>query len=242
MFGEGNSYAGTDMLQVQFETRLTNFILKADIVAENKILVLFGPSGSGKTTILKMIAGLMMPQNGLIKLNGRLLFSSADRIKVKPQFRNIGFVPQDYALFPHLRVKDNIGYGIVGKVNANEYESRILQMLETVKIIHLKDRFPKQLSGGEAQRVALARALITRPALLLLDEPLSALDADLKLELQEELYGLQKQWNIPFVLVTHDYREVERLEASRARLTVADEVHKFTFSETDRPKVNTLQI
>lgn len=234
------------MLRVKIETKLENFLLRADLVAESEIVVLFGPSGTGKSTILKSIAGLMSPQQGEILLHGRTLFSSSKGIDLKPQLRKVGYVVQDYALFPHMTVEENVGYGLLNKDRKEHKQSRvdimqkIQDMLETMNIANLKDRYPEQLSGGEKQRVALARALILEPELLLLDEPLSALDTDLREKLQKELYALQKQWNIPFVMVTHDRQEVERMQARKAILNIAGGVHEFTCTIANRP--NTLSV
>jgi molybdate transport system ATP-binding protein len=179
---------------------------------ERGILVLFGPSGSGKTTILDCIAGLQQPDAGCISLNGKSFYSSADRIAVPARKRRIGYVFQHYALFPHLTVKENTMYGIPKHCKGGKgYRIGALDVLEMLKIVHLQDRYPSQLSGGEKQRVALARALMVEPELLLLDEPLSALDHVNRKNLQAELKQLQRIWMIPFVLVTHSRREMQRL-------------------------------
>jgi molybdate transport system ATP-binding protein len=248
------------MLKVKIETKIANFILKADISAGSEIVVLFGPSGTGKSTILKSIAGLTAPQKGEIQLHGRTLFSPSEKINLKPQLRKVGYVVQDYALFPHMTVEKNIGYALKtidsktcnGKSGTqSQYgihniqlraQSKIMNMLDTMKISHLKNRYPEQLSGGEKQRVALARALIIEPELLLLDEPLSALDFNLRLELQEELLNLQKQWNIPFVVVTHDHHEVARLKAGKTKLSMTNDLHEFTYSVNDRSKPAGLRV
>jgi molybdate transport system ATP-binding protein len=237
--------AREDMLTAKFEIKIADFNLKVDITASSEIVVLFGPSGIGKSTILKSIAGLMTPKKGEIALHGRSLYSSVDKINLKSQHRRVGYVVQDYALFPHMTVENNIGYGLTTgsrELPADKIEAEIEKMLDTMKISHLKNRYPKRLSGGERQRVALARALIIEPELLLLDEPLSALDLKLRLELQEELLELRKIWNIPFILVTHDLHEVSRLEAGKARLAIDGDTHEFTYGDNERHKPPTMRI
>ncbi|MDP2211485.1 MAG: ABC transporter ATP-binding protein [Candidatus Aquicultor sp.] len=212
---------------MKFTLKLEYFTLAADISVGNEIIALLGPSGCGKTSILRSIAGLMTPADGFIRLNERTLYSSLDSIDLKPRERNVGLVFQDYALFPHMTVEQNVRYGpencpsLAGRAVETE---EIFQML---KIVHLKHRYPKQLSGGEKQRVALARTLIMRPELLLLDEPLSALDTDTRIELQSELKELQQHWDIPFILVTHDREEAARLGDVSARVRVDRRLHEF---------------
>lgn len=197
------------MLQVTVKKKLADFTLDIQFSVANKILVLLGPSGAGKTTILRAIAGLLRPDEGTIAHGERILFSSAAKTFVPPQLRRVSYMFQEFALFPHMDVKTNIWYG-VKKNNkaANELYERLIELLH---IEHLTTRYIANLSGGEKQRVALARALMAEPEILLLDEPLSALDSDTRLELQEELKRIQGLWNIPFVLVTHDRAEAKAL-------------------------------
>lgn len=194
------------MLEVQIEKKLPHFLVDVNLTVDDEILVLVGPSGSGKTTILNVIAGLDHPHAGRIILNGQTFFCANEK-PLPTQQRNIGYLFQDYALFPHMTVEKNIGYG-VKKMNAGE---RIEQLVSTLGINHLQRKYPHQISGGEKQRVALARALATEPSLLLLDEPLSALDSKTRLECQDELKRLHEIWKIPFIIVTHDMQEAERL-------------------------------
>ena len=170
------------------------------------VTVLFGPSGCGKTTMLRCLAGLERPEEGVIQFGGETWFDARQGIFLAPQQRGIGFVFQDYALFPHLTVAGNIGFGLNG-LTATEREERVRDMLERFGLAGAAQQRPRQLSGGQQQRVALARALVCRPRLLLLDEPLSALDAALREELRGELRHLLAACNIPVFLVTHDRTE-----------------------------------
>ena len=171
------------------------------------IVALFGPSGAGKTTILRAISGLLRPDHGRVAFDGRLWFDSAAGCYVPPQARRIGFVSQETALFPHLTVRKNIEYGLRG-ASATERLRRVAALLEVVHAVGLEDRFPKQLSGGQAQRVALARALAPSPSLLLLDEPFGALDVPTRRELRSEVRALLRDTQTCAIVVTHD-----RLEA-----------------------------
>jgi molybdate transport system ATP-binding protein len=197
------------MLSVDISHELPDFSLKLQFNVERDILVLFGPSGCGKTTTLRSIAGLIKPDTGRIVYDGQVFFDAAKGIFVPPSERQIGYMFQDFALFPHMNVRKNIWYGVKqhGQATHTMYE----KLLDLLKIEHLGQRFIGQLSGGEKQRVALARALMAQPKLLLLDEPLSSLDKQTRLELQAELMEMQKLWGIPFVLVTHDPEEARTM-------------------------------
>ena len=163
---------------------------------------MLGPSGSGKTTTLRMIAGFELPTEGEVLLNG------ADVSRLPPYQRDVNTVFQDYALFPHMTVGDNVGYGLmVRRVGRAERKARVGEALEMVRLPGFEKRKPGQLSGGQRQRVALARALVNRPKLLLLDEPLGALDLKLREEMQIELKAIQKDVGITFLFVTHDQDE-----------------------------------
>jgi molybdate transport system ATP-binding protein len=169
----------------------------------SSLTVLFGPSGSGKTTILRCLAGLERPQHGHIRLGDEMWFDSDRRIFLPPQQRRIGYLFQEHALFPHLNVTHNIGYGL-GALGRAERQQRVTEIKELLGLSGLGHRYPGQISGGERQRVALARALVCRPRLLLLDEPLSALDVPLREQLRRELRRSLTQLGIPAILVTHD--------------------------------------
>jgi molybdate transport system ATP-binding protein len=168
-----------------------------------EVLVLFGPSGSGKTTVLRAVAGLLRPDAGHVRLGGETWFDGAAGIHVPPQRRGVGFVFQDFALFPHLTVQENVAYGL-GRLPRAGRDGRVAELARLLGIGDLLTRRPARLSGGERQRVALARALAPHPRLLLLDEPLSALDAPTREELRGDLRGLLHHLGIPSVLVTHD--------------------------------------
>lgn len=199
------------MIKAHFSKKLPSFELEIDIAFTNGILVVVGPSGAGKSTLLQCIAGLQKPSWGEMRIGNRLMFSSEDKVNIPTRERHIGYVFQDYALFPHMSVEKNVTYGVPkGDLGRNKVLS-VSSVLEMLKIQHLRKRYPAQISGGEKQRVALARALMTTPELLLLDEPLSALDQETRKDLQEELRKLQSQWQIPFILVTHDSQEAELL-------------------------------
>ncbi len=181
---------------------------------EFNVSVLFGPSGCGKTTILRCLAGLERPETGAIRFNGETWFDAQQGVFRSPQARDIGFLFQDYALFPHMTVAQNIAFGLRGVATA-ERRRRIDEMLALFEIKGLAERYPSQVSGGQQQRVALARVMVRRPRLLLLDEPLSALDASLRENLRWELRRLLGEFRVPVVLVTHD-----RVEA----IALADQV------------------
>ncbi|MGM0471107.1 MAG: ATP-binding cassette domain-containing protein [Bacillota bacterium] len=199
-------------LEVKITKKLEYFTLEQQFIVDDEIIILFGPSGAGKSTILNCIAGLQQPDKGEIKLNDKLLFSTTEQIELPPFKRNIGYIFQEYALFPHLTVKENVRYSLDSNCKSGQnYRFSIKEVLDMCRITHLQARYPQQLSGGERQRVALARALMSEPEVLLLDEPLSALDYDLRSHLQEEIRDLQQTWEIPFIYVTHNPKEAEFL-------------------------------
>lgn len=186
---------------------LANFEIDVDAAFDSRITAIFGPSGSGKTTLLDAVAGLRPIAEGEIVVDGRALFSSARRISLPPQRRGIGYVPQEGALFPHLSVRENVLFGAarVGHVTKPLNPDHVLSVLE---IGHLLDRPVTRISGGEAQRVALARAILSRPQLLLLDEPLAALDIGLKERILPYLARVRDEFAIPMIYVTHNLTEV----------------------------------
>jgi len=187
--------SGTFSLNLSLEIETTTFS------------VIFGKSGAGKTTLLKIISGLLSPDSGLIEFQQTVWFDQQKKINLKPQKRKIGYVFQDYALFPHLNVRQNLEFALENKKDWREVE----KILEMVKLSELANRLPESLSGGQKQRVALARALVRKPDLLLLDEPLSALDQELRASLQQELFFLHKELKLTTIMVTHDLGETFRL-------------------------------
>jgi molybdate transport system ATP-binding protein len=170
------------------------------------VTVLFGPSGSGKTTVLRCLAGLERPERGFIRFGDQTWFDAGRNLWVPPQRRQLGHLSQDYALFPHLSVADNVAYGL-GGLKPAERQRQVAELLELFGLAGLERRSPGQLSGGEQQRVALARALARRPSLLLLDEPLSALDAPTRELLRRQLRIWLAGLGVPTLLVTHDREE-----------------------------------
>ncbi|WP_159472478.1 ABC transporter ATP-binding protein [Dyadobacter sp. 3J3] len=174
---------------------------------KGSIIAITGPSGAGKTTLLRQIAGLVSPDSGQIKFGSDTWLDTDHGTFQSPQLRNIGFVFQDYALFPHLTVKENLLFAL----KKGENPAIVTELLASVELIQLADRKPHQLSGGQQQRVALARALVRQPDLLLLDEPLSSLDHTMRLRLQDYLLKLQKQQGFTMLIVSHDLGEIFRL-------------------------------
>jgi ABC-type spermidine/putrescine transport systems, ATPase components len=171
-------------------------------IDKGEFISFLGPSGCGKTTILRMVAGFETPTSGTVVINGK------DQVRLKPNQRNIGMVFQAYALFPNMNVFDNVAFGL--KINGMakpDIEKRVKEMLSLIHLDHLGERYPYQLSGGQQQRVALARALAPKPQVLLLDEPLSALDAKIRVSLREEIRQIQRQLGITTIFVTHDQEE-----------------------------------
>lgn len=176
-------------------------------INKGDFLTLFGKSGSGKTTLLRILAGLETPQSGKIIVDKEIWFDSSKKINLAPQKRDVGFVFQDYALFPNMSVKKNLEFALKNK---NEIK-KVDEILEIMEIKNLSNMKPELLSGGQKQRVALARTLMTNPKILLLDEPLSALDTTMRLKLQDELSLIHQKFNITSILVSHDISEVFKL-------------------------------
>lgn len=193
------------------------FSLDVDFSIENGITVLAGASGAGKTTVLKIIAGIVAPDEGLIRINETIFFDSATRINLPIQTRRVGFVFQDYALFPHLTAAQNIAFGLKIK-DAKARQNKVEEMLSLFHIEHTKNRFPSEMSGGEQQRTALARALASEPKIVLLDEPLSAVDVETRTKLLDEIELAQTRAHIPFLYVTHNEAEATRLGKQRVIL------------------------
>ena len=204
-------------MQVEIKKRLESgksgsFTLDVAFTAGDGITILFGQSGAGKTTTLRAIAGIVTPDSGRIRVGEQILFDSARAINLSIQKRRVGYVFQDYALFPHMTAEQNVAYGIKedGARDASRLE-RAREMLALFKLEHVRQRYPQNMSGGEQQRTALARALASDPALVLLDEPLSAVDAETRAMLIDEVVMAQERVRIPFIYVTHNTAEAIRL-------------------------------
>ena len=195
-------------LEVDITKKLDGFFMHMQFRAEREIFAILGASGCGKSMTLKCIAGIEKPDEGRIVLDGKVLFDSEKKINLPPQKRKVGYMFQDYALFPHMNVSDNVGYGLkIRKVPKAEIAERVEQALRLVQLEGYGKRMPDQLSGGQRQRIAIARAVINEPKVLLLDEPLGALDLKLRRQMQLELKRLQKQLGITFIYITHDQEE-----------------------------------
>lgn len=221
-------------MQIDIKKRLDSdksgsFALDVSFVAGAGITILFGPSGSGKTTTLRAITGIIKPDQGNIRVGERTFFDSSAGVNISIQSRRVGYVFQDYALFPHLTAEQNVGYGIKDGTSSSRSE-RARNMLALFKVDHVRNRYPQNMSGGEQQRVALARALASDPTVVLLDEPLSAVDVETRAGLLDEIAGAQARVGIPFLYVTHNTTEAVRLGS---RVVVLDH---GTVKKTGLPK------
>lgn len=197
------------MLEVQIYKKLAEFDLDVSFQVDDNILGFMGASGSGKSMTLKCIAGIETPDQGRIVLNGRVLFDSEKKINVPIQKRNVGYMFQSYALFPNMNVYENISVGLRAR-KVKDVDIVVQKVMQQFRIFELASRYPKQLSGGQRQRVALARLMAYEPDVLLLDEPFSALDEDLKEDLLQELKS-ELQISKPVVFVSHNKEEVNEL-------------------------------
>jgi molybdate transport system permease protein len=198
-------------LEVKIEKQLRDFILDVEFRADaGAPLSILGPSGSGKTMLLRCIAGLERPDHGRVLLNDRVLLDSDQKIRVPARSRHVGFLFQHYALFPHRTVFENIQFGL-RHLPRSDRDRRILEIIRRTHINGLEHQYPRELSGGEQQRAALARALATEPEALLLDEPLSALDAHLRSQIEAQLQETFAEYKRPALLVTHNIEEAYRL-------------------------------
>jgi molybdate transport system ATP-binding protein len=206
-------------ISASFKRRLKYYDLDLSFTcATNKMMVMIGPSGGGKTTIIRMLAGLETPDEGQVIFGDEVWFDSTRRINVMPQKRRLGYVFQDYNLFPHLNLLDNAAFAAVDKKEVDE-------LFELLKISHLRKRKPHMVSGGERQRCAICQALARHPRLLLLDEPFSALDVVTRRGLREELKSLKDRLSCPIIYVTHDIHEA---------LFLADEILPVVDGKIDR--------
>jgi molybdate transport system ATP-binding protein len=193
-------------LSVKLLKRVKGFILDVEWEIGNEVVVLLGSSGAGKSMTLQLIAGLMEPDAGFIRSNGNIFFDKSSGINISPQQRSLGYVFQDRNLFPHMTVRENIAYGLKKK-SREERDIRVSEMIRLFRLDGLENMPPSEISGGQKQRVALARALIERPKALLLDEPFTALDSSLRFEMRKLLQDIRNEFDIPVVLVTHDFED-----------------------------------
>ncbi len=225
------------MLSLDIHKRLDAFALDLRLDAPTKkIIVLFGASGAGKSLTLAAIAGFASPDAGRIAIDERVLFDAARGVNLEPQARKIGMVRQDLALFPHLSAADNIAYGMTGA--RAEKKQRVRELLQLTRLESFGARKPSELSGGQQQRVALARALAINPALLLLDEPFSALDLGTRMELRRELKELQRRLQQSMIFVTHDLGEAALLADEMAALDKGRVLQCATPNEILRAPLN----
>jgi molybdate transport system ATP-binding protein len=217
------------MLEIDIKSPMRDFELDVSLkVEEGEILMLMGENGCGKTTILNAVAGLLTPQKGEIVLDGRILFDSENRINLPPDERNVGYVFQNYALFPHMSIYDNVAFGLRSRrLSRQEVKARVEKQLETFDLWDMREAKASQISGGQKQRTALARALVIEPHLLLLDEPLSALDIMRQASMRRELRERVRDCGVPSVMVTHDPRDVATI-GDRVCLVERGRVVKFS--------------
>lgn len=219
-------------LQVSLAKPLHSFHLNITFSLDaEQTLAILGASGSGKSMTLRMLAGLVKPETGYISLNGKVLLDTAHRLNLPPRKRRIGYVFQNYALFPHLTVAANIAYGISRQYSREVRRNKVEALLQEIHLEKDAYRYPSQLSGGQQQRVALARALAAEPDLLLLDEPLSALNEELRSELENLVLRFRQTHNVPYILVTHNLEEAYRL---CDRLLLLDQGKLLQYGEKDQ--------
>lgn len=200
-------------MRIKVKKQLRDFMLDVDIAADDaETLVLMGNNGSGKTTVLNLAAGLLTADEGVISVDGRALFDSARGIDLPPERRNIGYVFQNYALFPHMNVFDNVAFGLRMRKAPKETITRMVrEELESLGLWELRGVKTGRLSGGQRQKVALARGLVTEPSLLMLDEPLNALDMAMQASLRRELKARIRGARVPAIIVTHDPADARAL-------------------------------
>lgn len=219
------------MLKVRIKKQLENIVLDVDFETDDEILGLIGASGSGKSMTLKCIAGIEKPDSGQIILNDRILFDSEKKINLRPQERKIGYLFQNYALFPQMTVKKNIQVSVNKKYDKDEKEKKIEEILELLKIKAIENKIPCEISGGQQQRVAFARIIVNEPDFLLLDEPFSALDAFLRWNIAKELKNIVQKINKKSIFVTHNINEVYYLCKNAIVLDGGREIERNSVNE-----------
>lgn len=208
-------------IKFTIKKQLDEFSLDVTYAFDKGVLVIQGESGAGKSTLLNCISGLIKPEAGFISIGGKTVFDSETKIDIHTKDREIGYLFQNYALFPNMTVEKNIIYGIKNKKEYKDKEKRkelldyMDYIMETFGISSLKNRYPRNISGGEKQRVALSRAIVTQPKLLLLDEPFSALDAQTRQVVYDEFLAFKSRFDIPTILITHDVKESEMFADQR---------------------------
>ena len=214
------------MLKVKIKKQLDNLVLDVDFETDDEILGLIGASGSGKSMTLKCIAGIEKPDEGLIVLNDRVLFDSDQHINLRPQDRKIGYLFQNFALFPQMTVLKNIQVSVNKQYTNEDKDKRIKDIIELLNLSRLEKRYPHELSGGQQQRVAFARIIVNEPDFLLLDEPFSSLDAFLRWNIAKELKSVINKLNKKAIFVTHNINEVYYLCKNAIVLMDGKEVEK----------------
>ncbi len=215
---------------VSVSARIGDLEMHVEVEGADHPIAIIGPNGCGKTTLLRMVAGAHRPLDGEISVDGHTFFSSRQAVDLAVERRRVGYLPQGYGLFPHLRAVENVAFGL-SSIPRGERRHRAEQMLGELGCEHLAARFPNELSGGEAQRVALARALVIDPSILLLDEPLSALDAAARARTRRFLASYLSEQERPAIVVTHDVRDVEALDAQVYAIERGHVVQRGTLAE-----------
>lgn len=206
-------------LDVKITKKLKEFTLESELHVEDGCTGLMGPSGSGKSITLKCIAGVETADSGRIVLDGKVLYDSEKKINLPPQKRKIGYLFQGYAMFPNMTIEENIKAGLKAKkLPKDEINEKTMEMMKRFHIEELAKRYPRQISGGQKQRAALARMLVCEPEVILMDEPFSALDEDLRDQMQDELARMLEKLNKPAILVSHSSKEVEILCDKKYRI------------------------
>ncbi len=216
-------------LYIDIKKKLSGFTLQIELSCEQEIIGVLGASGAGKSMLLHCIAGLVRPDEGQIIVNGKTFFDAAQKINLAPKDRNVGFLFQNYALFPHLTIAENIAFGLV-KLSKSDQQKKAVALMERFNLVDMGQRYPSQISGGQQQRVALARALAVEPEILLLDEPFSALDNHLKNHLLKDMQLTLKEFKGNTLFVTHNMEEGYRL-CDRIAVLNAGQVETFASKE-----------